>query len=157
MASGSITSWQIDGKTMEKWETLFLGGYFCNSLFFYLIVSFFVIWWFPLIVCFHSFPFRFAGSIAGFQFMINMRFIYWSITVSAWKSLSSKTQAGIKVSGRNINNLRCADDTTLTAESKERKSLLMKVREESEKFDLKLNIQKNKITASCPIPSLHGK
>ena len=64
-----------------------------------------------------------------------------------------KAQAGIKVSGRNINNLRCADDTTLTAESKERKSLLMKVREESEKFDLKLNIQKNKIMAFGPITS----
>ena len=64
-----------------------------------------------------------------------------------------EAQAGIKVSGRNINNLRCADDTTLTAESKERKSLLMKVREESENFDLKLNIQKNKIMAFGPITS----
>ena len=60
-------------------------------------------------------------------------------------------QAGIKTSGRNINNLRYADDTTLMAESEELKSLLMKVKEESEKAGLKLNIQKTKITASSPI------
>ena len=61
-----------------------------------------------------------------------------------------ETQAGIKIAGRNINNLRYADDTTLMAESEEElKSLLMK--EESEKFGLKLNIQKTKIMASCPI------
>ena len=57
-------------------------------------------------------------------------------------------QAGIKIAGRNINNLRYADDTTLMAESEELKSLLMKVKEESEKVDLKLNIQKTKIVAS---------
>ena len=63
-----------------------------------------------------------------------------------------KAQAGIKISGRNINNLRYADDTTLTAESEEeQKSLLMKVKEESEKVGLKLNIQKMKIIASGPI------
>ena len=63
-------------------------------------------------------------------------------------------QAGIKIAGRNINNLRYADDTTLMAESKEElKSLLRKVREESEKVDLKLNIQKKKIMASSPITS----
>ena len=63
-------------------------------------------------------------------------------------------QAGIKISGRNINNLRYADDTTLLAESeKELKSLLMKVKEESEKVGLKLNIQKTKIMASSPIIS----
>ena len=67
-----------------------------------------------------------------------------------------KAQAGLKTAGRNINNLRYADDTTLTAESKEElKSLLMKVKEESEKAGLKLNIQKTKIMASGP--SLHGK
>ena len=61
-------------------------------------------------------------------------------------------QVGIKVPGRNINNLRYADDTTLMAESKEElKSLLMKVKEESENFGLKLNIQKMKIMASGPI------
>ena len=63
-----------------------------------------------------------------------------------------EAQAGIKIAGRNINNLRYADDTTLMAESEEElKSLLMKVKEESEKFDLKLNIQKTKIMASGPI------
>ena len=65
-----------------------------------------------------------------------------------------EAQAGIKTAGRNINNLRYADDTTLTAESEEElKSLLMKVKEESEKVGLKLNIQKTKIMASCPITS----
>ena len=65
-----------------------------------------------------------------------------------------ETQAGIKIAGRNINNLRHADDTTLMAESEEEiKSLLMKVKEESEKFGLKLNIQKTKIMASSPITS----
>ena len=65
-----------------------------------------------------------------------------------------EAQAGIKIAGRNINNLRYADDTTLTAESKEElKSLLMKVEEESEKVGLKLNIQKTKIMASGPITS----
>ena len=65
-----------------------------------------------------------------------------------------ETQAGIKISGRNINNPRYADDTTLIAESKEElKSLLMKLKEESEKVGLKLNIQKTKIMASGPITS----
>ena len=64
-----------------------------------------------------------------------------------------ETQAGIKIARRNINNLRYADDTTLMAESKELKSLLMKVKEESEKIGLKLNIQKTKIMASGPITS----
>ena len=62
-----------------------------------------------------------------------------------------EAQAGIKIAGRNINNLRYADDTTLMAESEE--ELLMKVKEESEKFGLKLNIQKTKIMASGPITS----
>ena len=64
-----------------------------------------------------------------------------------------EAQAGIKIAGRNINNLRYADDTTLMAESEELKSPLMKVKEESEKVGLKLNIQKTKIMASSPIPS----
>ena len=65
-----------------------------------------------------------------------------------------ESQAGIKIAGRNINNLRYADDTTLMAESEEElKSLLMKVKEESEKVGLKLNIQKTKIIASSPITS----
>ena len=63
-----------------------------------------------------------------------------------------EAQAGIKIAGRNINNLKCADDTTLMAKSKEElKSLLMKVKEKSEKVSLKLNIQKTKIMASGPI------
>ena len=67
-----------------------------------------------------------------------------------------ETQAGIKIARRNISNIRYADDTTLMAESKEEfKSILMRVREESEKAGLKLNIQKMKIMASSP--SLHGK
>ena len=65
-----------------------------------------------------------------------------------------EAQAGIKIARRNINNLRYADDTTLTAESEELKSLLMKVKEESEKAGLKLNIQKIKIMASSSISSV---
>ena len=64
-----------------------------------------------------------------------------------------EAQAGIKISGRNINNLRYADDTTLMAETEELKSLLVKVKEESEKVGLKLNVQKTKIMASGPITS----
>ena len=67
------------------------------------------------------------------------------------KRWTEETQAGIKIAGRNINNLRYADDTTLIAESEELKSLLMKVKVESEKVGLKLNIQKTKIMASGPI------
>ena len=64
-----------------------------------------------------------------------------------------EAQAGIKIAGRNINNLTYTDDTTLMAESEEKpNSLLMKMKEESEKGGLKLNIQKTKIMASCPIP-----
>ena len=67
-----------------------------------------------------------------------------------------EAQAGIKIAGRNINNLRYADDTTLMAESEEElKSLMMKVKEESEKVDLKLNIQKTKNMASGPLTSWH--
>ena len=67
-----------------------------------------------------------------------------------------EAQAGIKIAGRNINNARYADDTTLMAESEEElKRLLMKVKQESEKVGLKLNIQKTKIMH--PVPSLHGK
>ena len=74
---------------------------------------------------------------------------------TSWEILEwKKTQAGINISGININTLRCADDTTLVAESEEElKSLLMKVKEESEKVGLKLNIQKTKIMASSLITS----
>ena len=64
-----------------------------------------------------------------------------------------EAQAGIKIAGRNTNNLRCTDDTTLMAETEELKSLLMKVKEESKKVGLKLHIQKTKIMASGPITS----
>ena len=67
-----------------------------------------------------------------------------------------ETQAGIKIAGRNINNLRYADDTTLTAESEELKSLLMKVKQVSEKAGLKLQHSKN-LRSWHPVPSLHGK
>ena len=71
-----------------------------------------------------------------------------------WNSGLDEVQAGIKIAGRNINNLRYADDTTLIAESvEELKSLLVKVKEESEKVGLKLNIEKTKIMASGPITS----
>ena len=66
-----------------------------------------------------------------------------------------ETQAGIKIAGRNINNLRCADDTTLMEESEELKSLLMKMKEESEKAGLKLNT--NILRSWHPVPFLHGK
>ena len=77
-----------------------------------------------------------------------------------WNARLDEAQAGIKIAGRNINNLRYADDTTLVAESKEElKSHLMKVKEESEKVGLRLNIQKTEIMASDPITSckLMGK
>ena len=71
-----------------------------------------------------------------------------------WNAGLEEAQAGIKIAGRNIDNLRYANDITLVAESEEElKSLLMKVKEESEKVDLKLNIQKTKIMASSPITS----
>ena len=72
-----------------------------------------------------------------------------------WNARLDEAQAGIKIAGRNINNLRYVDDTTLTAESEEQlKSLLMKVKEENEKFGLKLTIQKRSWHL---VPSLHGK
>ena len=77
-----------------------------------------------------------------------------NLEICGWVIGLEEAQAGIKIARRNINNLRYADDTTLMAESEEElKRLLMKVKEESEKFGLKLNIQKTKIMASCPITS----
>ena len=74
-----------------------------------------------------------------------------------WNARLDEAQAGIKIAGRNINNLRYADDTTLMAESKEElKSPLIKVKEEREKSDLKLN-SKNKLRSWHLVPSLHGK
>ena len=71
-----------------------------------------------------------------------------------WNDGLNESQAAIKIAGRNINNLRYTDDTTLMAERKELKSLLMKVKEESEKVGLKLSFQKTKIMASGPISSV---
>ena len=70
-----------------------------------------------------------------------------------WNTGLDEAQAGIKIAGKNINNLRYSDDTTFTAENEELKSLLRKVKEKSEKVGLKLNIQKTKIMASGPIIS----
>ena len=70
-----------------------------------------------------------------------------------WNAGLDEAQAGIKIAGRNINNLRYADDTTVMAENEELKSLLMKVKEESEKVGLKLNIQKTTILACGPMTS----
>ena len=72
-----------------------------------------------------------------------------------WNASLDEAQAGIKIAGKNINNLRYADDTTLMEECEELKSLLIKVKEESEKVGLKLNIHKTKIWH--PVPSLRGK
>ena len=81
-------------------------------------------------------------------FNLYAEYIVWNVGLD-------EPQAGIKIAGRNINNLRYADNTTLTAESKEElKSLLMKVKEESEKVGLKLNIQETKIMTSNPVTSL---
>ena len=75
-----------------------------------------------------------------------------------WNAGLDEARTGIKIARRNINNLRYVDDTTLIAESKELKSLLMKVKEETEKVSLKVNIQKTKkLRSSHPVPSLHGK
>ena len=85
--------------------------------------------------------------LSPFLFNLYVEYIIWNARLD-------EAQAGIKISGRNINNFRYADDTTLMAESEEElKSLLMKVKEESEKAGLKLNIQKTKIMTSSPITS----
>ena len=98
--------------------------------------------WFRLLLCIWTWGNFLEGSNYAEYIMRN--------------AVLKEAQAGIKIAGRNINNLRYADDTTLMEESEEElKSFLMKVKEESEKVALKLNIQKTKIMAS--IPSLHGK
>ena len=84
--------------------------------------------------------------MSPFLFNLNAEYIMWNARLD-------EAQSGIKIGGRNSNNLRYTDDTTLMAESEELKSLLMKVKEESEKVGLKLNIQKTKIMASSPITS----
>ena len=90
-----------------------------------------------------------CGTTDWFQFNFYAEYIMRN-------SVLEEAQAGIKIAGRNINNLRYADDTTLMAESEEElKSLLLKVTEESEKHGLKLNIQKTKVMASSPTTSWH--
>ena len=94
-----------------------------------------------------------TGSKSGKEY-IKAVYRHPAYLTSMWNAGLDEAQAGIKIARRNINNLRYADDTTLTAESEEElKSLLMKVKEESEKVGLKLNIQKTKIMASGPITS----
>ena len=82
---------------------------------------------------------------------------HFSLVYHHEKHWTGRNTAGIKIAGRNINNLRYADDTNLMAESEELKSLLMKVKEESEKVGLKLNIQKTKIMAAGPITSWQNR
>ena len=96
-----------------------------------------------------------TGSKLGKEYVMAVYFhrAYLSYMYIMQNSRLEEAQAGIKIAGRNINNLRYADDTILMAESEELKSLLTKVKEESEKFGLKLNIQKTKIMASGPITS----
>ena len=100
------------------------------------------------------------GHDSLFEFTYVSIYVYWTLFFSSWWGTEyimrnaglEEAQAGIKIVGRNINNLRYADDTTLMAESEEElKNLLRKVKEESEKVGLKLNIQKTKIMASGPI------
>ena len=124
MESGPMISWQIDGNTME-----FITGHGTTN-------------WFQIGKGVHQ------GCILS-----PCLFNFYAEYIMRNTGLE-ESQAGIKIAGRNINNLRYADDTTLMAESEEElKSLLMKVKEESEKAGLKLNIQKTKIMASSPITS----
>ena len=99
---------------------------------------------------------QWTGSKLGKEYMkvVYCHHAYLTYMQStSWETRLDEAQTGIKISGRNISNLRYADDTTLMAESEELKRLLIKVKEESEKVGLKLNIQKTKITASGPINS----
>ena len=98
--------------------------------------------WWILLIALYTYP---------FQFTFHQHFERSSFL--KWLSKFGTIQARIKIAGKNVNNLRYADDTTLREESEELKSLLMKVKEESEKVGLKLNIQKMKIMASGPITS----
>ena len=95
----------------------------------------------------------FVGKVMSLLFNMLSKLVITFLPRSKCHAGLDEGQAGIKIAGRNINNLRYADNTTLTAESEELKSYLMKVKEESEKVGLKLNIQKTKITASSPIIS----
>ena len=86
-------------------------------------------------------------------YILSLGLFYLHAEYIMWNAWRDEAQAGIKIVGRNISNLRYADDTTLMVESRELKSLLMKVEEESEKASLKLNIQETKIMVSSPITS----
>ena len=94
-----------------------------------------------------------TGSKSGKEYILSPCLFNLYAEYIMKKAGLEEAQAGIKIAGRNISNLRYADDTTLVAESEELKSFLMKVKEESEKVGLKLNIQKTKIMASGPITS----
>ena len=95
-----------------------------------------------------------TGSKSGKEYVKTVYCINFYAEYIMWNAGLDESQAGIKIAGRNINNLRYADDTTLMAESEEElKGVLMRVKEESEKAGLKLNIQKMKIMASGPITS----
>ena len=97
-----------------------------------------------------------TGSKLGKEYIKAVSSCFFNLYIEyiMWYAVLDKAQAGIKITGININNLKYEDDTTLMAESKEElKSLLMKVKKESEKVGLKLNIQKTKIMASSPITS----
>ena len=97
-----------------------------------------------------------TGSKLGKEHILSPCLVNFYAEYIMWNAGLDEAQAGVKMARRNINNLRYANDTTLMAESEEElKSLLMKVKEDSEKVDLKFNIRKTKIMASGP--SLHGK
>ena len=151
MASGPITSWEIDGETVETVSDFIFPGLQNHCR------------W----CCHHEIK---RHLLLGRKVMTNLDSIlksrveavychpayltYTQHTSSEINTRLNETQAGIKIAGRNINNFRYADDTTLMAESEEElKRLLMKVKEESEKVGLTLNIQKMKIMASGPITS----
>ena len=103
-----------------------------------------MVWYFHLL---KNFPqFVVIHTVKVFGLINKAEYIMWNAGLD-------EAQAGIRIAGRNINNFRYADDTILMAESEELKSLLMKVKEESEKVGLKINIQKTKIMASGPITS----
>ena len=150
MASGPITSWQIGGEAMESvrdfsfWGSkITADGDYSHEIKRYLLLG--ATDWFQI-----------GKRVRQGCILSSCLFNLYAEYIMRHTGLE-EAQAGIKIAGRNINNLRYADDTTVRAESEEElKSLLMKVKEESEKVGLKLNIQKTKIMASGPITSWEG-